>query len=622
MIPQAMGRDQHALQSRLRRIEGLVREARPADKLLGDTTDLLLRSVERRHSRQQNLPRPMFPQNLPVVERKAEIAEAISRNQVIVLCGETGSGKTTQLPKVCLELGRGVSGMIGHTQPRRIAARSVATRIAQELDSPLGQAVGFKVRFQDKLSDATYIKLMTDGILLAETQNDRFLDQYDTLIIDEAHERSLNIDFLLGYIKQLLPRRPDLKVIITSATIDPQRFSRHFNDAPILMVSGRTYPVETRYRPLTSHDPDEEAIEMGDAILNAVQEVFREGPGDILIFLAGERDIRETADILRKANLPGTEILPLYARLSAEDQMRVFKAHSGRRIVLSTNVAETSLTVPGIRFVIDPGFARMSRYSSRTKVQRLPIEPISQASADQRKGRCGRIEAGICVRLYSEEDFNSRPQYTEPEILRTNLASVILQMKSLRLGQVQDFPFIEPPDYRAIRDGYQTLHELGAIDENNELTRLGEEMSRLPIDPRISRMVLAAVEEGVLREVLIIAAALSVQDPRERPMDKQELADQAHAPFRDESSDFLGYLKLWNWYHQTAREVSSSKLRKLCQENFLSFVRMREWHDIHQQLLALTTEMGLEQRKAPPPPRPMPANANPSRTHRRPARRR
>jgi ATP-dependent helicase HrpA len=593
-IPNCMLRDQHPLRARLRRIEELMRRRQPADKLLNGLAADVEKSFTRRRQRQANLPRLKFPENLPVVEKKDDIARAIAGNQVVVICGETGSGKTTQLPKICLELGRGVGGMIGHTQPRRIAARSVAARIAQELDSPLGQAVGYKVRFSDKLSENTCIKLMTDGILLAETQGDRFLDQYDTIIIDEAHERSLNIDFLLGYLKQLLPKRPDLKIIITSATIDPERFSKHFNDAPILMVSGRTYPVEVRYRELMSADADEEDLEMPEAILRAVDEVCREGPGDVLIFMAGERDIRETAILLRKQHPPGTEILPLYARLSADEQMKVFRPHPGRRLVLATNVAETSLTVPGIRYVIDPGHARISRYSSRNKVQRLPIEPVSQANADQRKGRCGRVAAGVCVRLYSEQDYLSRPRYTDPEILRTNLAGVILQMKALHLGEIQDFPFIDPPDYRAIRDGYQTLHELGAIDEQNLLTPLGAELARLPIDPRVGRMILAAREEGCMREVLIIAAALSVQDPRERPLEKQELADIAHAQFRDENSDFLGYVKLWEFYHDNARRLSASKLRKLCLENFLSFVRMREWHDIHQQLLGLVTEMGFK----------------------------
>ena len=586
-----MLRDRHALRARLRGIEHGVSAGRKMDDALAAVARDVERSYKRREERQRSLPRPTYPQALPVVEKRDEIAQVIAANQVVVLCGETGSGKTTQLPKICLELGRGAPGMIGHTQPRRIAARSVATRLAQELESPLGQTVGYKVRFSDKLSENTYVKLMTDGILLAETQGDRFLEAYDTIIIDEAHERSLNIDFLLGYLKQLLPKRPDLKLIITSATIDPQRFSRHFNDAPMLLVSGRTYPVEIRYRPIVAEEEDEEDPSVLEAILAAVDELWRDGTGDILLFLSGEREIRETAEALRKHHPPGVEIMPLYARLSADEQMRVFAPHERPRIVLATNVAETSLTVPGIKYVIDPGYARVSRYATRTKVQRLPIERISRASANQRAGRCGRVSEGVCVRLYSEEDFNARPEFTEPEILRTNLASVILQMKFLRLGDIQDFPFVEPPDYRAIKDGFQTLHELGAIDEHNELTPLGAQLARLPIDPRIARMILAARDENCLDEVLIIAAALSVQDPRERPMEKQELADAAHAKFRDERSDFVAFLNLWHWYHEQARHLSGSKLRRLCRDNFLSWVRLREWHDIHGQLHGLVAEL-------------------------------
>jgi ATP-dependent helicase HrpA len=552
------------------------------------------RSASRRAQRQRDLPKPRYPGDLPVVQKRDDIAKAIAENQVVVICGETGSGKTTQIPKICLELGRGVAGMIGHTQPRRIAARSVAARIAEELDTPLGHAVGYKVRFSDKLSDQTYLKLMTDGILLAETQGDRFLNRYDTIIIDEAHERSLNIDFLLGYLKQLLPRRADLKLIITSATINPAQFSRHFNDAPVVEVSGRTYPVEVRYRPPVAEDPDEddpEPIEAIEAIVAAVDELWRDGPGDVLIFLAGERDIRETAEALRKHHPPGVEVLPLYARLGASDQLKIFQAHNRPRIVLATNVAETSLTVPGIKYVIDPGVARISRYTPRTKVQRLPIEHISRASADQRKGRCGRTSEGICIRLYDEQDFETRAAFTEPEILRTNLASVILQMKALRLGDIQDFPFLEPPDYRQIKDGFQTLHELGAIDEKNELTPLGRDLSKLPIDPRVGRMILAAYDEQCVEQVLILAAALSTQDPRERPLDKQQQADAAHLRFADERSDFLGLLKLWTFYKAQEQHLSSNKLRRLCKESFLSFVRMREWDDIHQQLKALAGEV-------------------------------
>ena len=608
--------DQHRLRSRLRGIER-VAGSRGVDVPLSKLSADIERSCVRRAHRLARLPKPTYPDGLPVVERRNEIAKSIAENQVIILAGETGSGKTTQLPKICLELGRGVAGLIGHTQPRRIAARSVAQRIAQELDTPLGHAVGYKVRFSDKLSPQTYVKLMTDGILLAETQHDRFLAQYDTLIIDEAHERSLNIDFLLGYLKQLLPKRPDLKLIITSATIDPQGFSRHFGGAPVIEVSGRAYPVDVRYRPLEAQTEDEKDRELPDAILEAVDEVWRDGAGDVLLFLPGEREIRETAELLRKHHPPGVEVLPLYARLSPEDQMKVFQPHGQPRIVLATNVAETSLTVPGIRYIIDPGTARLNRYSPNTRVQRLHVEPVSQASADQRKGRCGRVAPGVCVRLYSQESFEARPKFTDPEILRTNLASVILQMKALRLGEVQDFPFLEPPDYRAVRDGYATLHELGAIDEENKLTPLGAALARLPIDPRIGRMVLAARDEGVMDEVLVIASALAVQDPRERPIDKQEQADAAHVKFIDQTSDFLGYLKLWDWFHADRQKLSQSKLRKLCQENFLSYVRLREWHDVHQQLNTLVTEMGLAQNGAATRSRDGEARQQPSRRARK-----
>ncbi len=588
-----------------RRLSARLQRACAAGR--GSTPDLreieaLRRDVEiavaRRDRRAATLPRPSYPSELPVVARKDEIASAIRDHQVIVICGETGSGKTTQLPKICLELGRGVLGAIGHTQPRRIAARAVATRIAEELQTPLGRQVGYKVRFGDQTSDDTLVKVMTDGILLAETQGDRMLEAYDTLIIDEAHERSLNIDFLLGYVKRLLPRRPELKVIITSATIDPERFAKHFagprGPAPIVEVSGRTYPVEIRYKPLAG-DEDEQDLTQEEAIVAAVDElcaIDRSGRGDVLVFLATEREIRETAEVLRKHHPPGTEILPLYARLSAQEQMRVFRPHPGRRIVLATNVAETSLTVPGIRYVVDPGYARISRYSARTKVQRLPIEAVSRASADQRAGRCGRVEAGVCVRLYSEQDYGGRERFTEPEILRTNLASVILQMKALRLGAVEEFPFVEAPDSRMIRDGYETLRELGAVDEKNELTRIGAELARLPVDPRLGRMILAAEKEGCLAEVLIIAAAMSVQDPRERPLEKQEAADQAHRQFRDEASDFASFLNVWKFFHEQSHHLRGSRLRKLCRDTFLSFTRMREWHDVRQQLHAVLTEMG------------------------------
>jgi len=583
--------DQRRFDAMARQLDRHISAGHPVGDRIDRLAESIAQSIAHRRTRAEQLPRPFFPSELPVVAKRELIAKAIEENQVIVLCGETGSGKTTQLPKICLELGRGVSGLIGHTQPRRIAARSVAARIAQELQTTIGHAVGYKVRFSDHVSPNTYIKLMTDGILLAETQGDRLLEQYDTIIVDEAHERSLNIDFLLGYLRQLLPRRPDLKIIITSATIDPQRFSKHFNDAPIIEVSGRTYPVELLYRPLEAQTEDEQDMEMTDGILHAIDRLWESGPGDVLVFLAGEREIRETAEALRKHHPPKVDILPLYARLSAEEQNRIFHPHGRPRIVLATNVAETSLTVPGIKYVVDPGFARISRYNPRTKVQRLPIEKISQASANQRKGRCGRISEGICVRLYPESDFNTRAAFTDPEILRTNLASVILQMKALGLGDIEAFPFIEPPDRRMIRDGYQTLHELGAIDIEYRLTELGRALARLPVDPRIGRMVLAAIDEGCLDEVLIIASALTVQDPRQRPMDQQEAADAAHAKWRDETSDFLSYLLLWKAYHEHAEHLSTSKLRKWCEGNFLSYVRLREWHDVHQQLKAMIGEM-------------------------------
>ena len=548
-----------------------------------------------------------FDETLPINQRRDEIAEAIQKNQTIILCGETGSGKTTQLPKICLTLGRGEQQKIGHTQPRRIAARAVATRISEELHTELGNLVGFKVRFSDQSRKHSRIKLMTDGILLAETQSDPLLKQYDTIIIDEAHERSLNIDFLLGYLRQLLPKRPDLKLIITSATIDPGRFSRHFNDAPIINVSGRTYPVEVRYRP-----PEESKAEEGSrkqqqdrtarqqqAIFDAVHELSREGPGDILVFLSGEREIREVSEFLTKAKLPQSEILPLFSRLSAKEQNRIFAKHGGRRIVLSTNVAETSLTVPGIRYVIDTGTARISRYSHRTGIQRLPIEKISQAAADQRKGRCGRVADGICIRLYSEEDFLTRTAFTDAEILRTHLAPVILQMAALKLGKPDEFPFIDPPDLRLIRDGFRTLHELGSVRKDNSITPLGKKVARFPVDPQIARMLLAAERESCLAEILIIAAALTIQDPRERPLDAQQAADQKHEPFEDEASDFLFFLNLWHFYEEQKQKLSNSQLRKLCKTNFLSWMRMREWREVHTQLRQLTKEMGLKRNDQP-----------------------
>lgn len=549
--------------------------------------------------RKQQMPKIEYPALLPVSQKRDDIAQAIAHHQVVIVAGEIGSGKTTQLPKICAELGRGKYGLIGHTQPRRLAARSVANRIAEEMETELGGFVGYKVRFTDQISDQTQIKLMTDGILLAEIQNDRFLNQYDTIIIDEAHERSLNIDFILGYLKQLLPRRPDLKVIITSATIDPERFSKHFSNAPIIEVSGRTYPVEVRYRPLAGDDDSESDRDQLEGIFQAVDELCDEGLGDILIFMNGEREIRDTADALSKRNLRDTEIVPLYARLSAGEQNKIFQPHAGRRIVLATNVAETSLTVPGIKYVIDPGTARISRYSYRTKVQRLPIEPISQASANQRKGRCGRTEEGICIRLYSEEDFLSRPEFTDPEILRTNLASVILQMTALGLGDIEAFPFVEAPDKRNIQDGVRLLEELGAIndqikDPKKRLTESGKQLARLPIDPRLARMVLEASKLGCLKEVMIIASALSIQDPRERPSDKQQSADDKHRRFNHEDSDFLTLVNLWHYIGQQQKALTSNQFRRQCKLDYLNYLRVREWQDVYTQLHQSTREMGFK----------------------------
>ncbi|HSE00438.1 MAG TPA: ATP-dependent RNA helicase HrpA, partial [Burkholderiales bacterium] len=545
--------------------------------------------------RRANLPRPSYPEELPVVTRREEIARAVGANPVVIVCGETGSGKTTQLPKILLELGRGVAGMIGHTQPRRIAARSVAARIASELASPLGHAVGYKVRFSDRVSPDTYIKVMTDGILLAETQGDRWLRAYDTLIIDEAHERSLNIDFLLGYVKELLARRPDLKLIVTSATIDAERFSRHFGGAPVIEVSGRLYPVEVRYRPLSARDDGDDEQELDDAILDAVDELAREpGGGDILVFLPGEREIREAADALRGHHPGRVEILPLYARLSFEEQQRVFHTGGARRIVLATNVAETSLTVPGIRYVVDTGLVRVNRYSFRNKVEQLQVEPVSQASANQRAGRCGRVAAGVCIRLYTEEDYRARPAYTDPEILRSSLAGVILRMKALGLPDVERFPFLDPPAPRMVADGYQLLAELGAVDEANALTEMGRRLARFPIDPRVARMIIAGGHEQCLAEILIIAAALEVGDPRERPFERADAADKAHEQFHDEQSDFFALLKLWDHFGDAVqRRKSNRKLAHELHAQFLSQRRLREWRDVHRQLAALAGEMGL-----------------------------
>ncbi|MFF7161699.1 ATP-dependent RNA helicase HrpA [Streptomyces sp. NPDC008086] len=584
-----------------RRLEGARKIRKPEARaaVLAEIEAEIAKGEERIATRRALVPAVTYPEQLPVSQKKSDIAEAIRDHQVVIVAGETGSGKTTQIPKICLELGRGVRGMIGHTQPRRIAARTVAERVAEELDTPLGESVGWKVRFTDQVNpDATFIKLMTDGILLAEIQTDRELRAYDTIIIDEAHERSLNIDFLLGYLAQLLPKRPDLKVVITSATIDPERFSRHFGDAPIIEVSGRTYPVEVRYRPLLEEDSEDADRDQITAICDAVEELQGEGKGDILVFLSGEREIRDTADALTKKQYRFTEVLPLYARLSHAEQHRVFQPHTGRRIVLATNVAETSLTVPGIKYVIDPGFARISRYSHRTKVQRLPIEPISQASANQRKGRCGRTSDGVCIRLYSEDDFLARPEFTDAEILRTNLASVILQMTAAGLGDIEKFPFIDPPDHRNIRDGVQLLQELGAIDPaekdvRKRLTETGRKLAQLPVDPRLARMVLEADKNGCVREVMVIAAALSIQDPRERPADKQAQADQQHARFKDETSDFLAYLNLWRYVREQQRERGSSSFRRMCKQEYLNFLRIREWQDIYTQLRTVAKQMGI-----------------------------
>ncbi|MFE9427879.1 ATP-dependent RNA helicase HrpA [Kitasatospora sp. NPDC006697] len=612
-LPELMLRDQQRIG---RRLDGArrVRKAEARQAIAAELAAEIDRAEQRLAQRRAAVPEIGYPAELPVSQKKDEILAAIRDHQVVIVAGETGSGKTTQIPKICLELGRGVKGLVGHTQPRRIAARTVAERIAEEIGTPLGATVGWKVRFTDQVGQDTLVKLMTDGILLAEIQTDRELRQYDTLIIDEAHERSLNIDFLLGYLKQLLPRRPDLKVVITSATIDPERFSRHFGDAPIVEVSGRTYPVEVRYRPLVADTADEEDEadeaerdrDQVQAICDAARELQAEGPGDILVFLSGEREIRDTADALEKLNLTRaggadryeTEVLPLYARLSSAEQHRVFQRSTKRRIVLATNVAETSLTVPGIKYVIDPGTARISRYSHRTKVQRLPIEAISQASANQRKGRCGRTSDGICIRLYSEEDFLARPEFTDAEILRTNLASVILQMTAAGLGDIAAFPFLDPPDSRNIKDGVNLLQELGALDPEakdpkQRLTQLGRKLAQLPVDPRLARMVLEADRNGCVHDVMVITAALSIQDPRERPAEKRQAADERHKRFSSETSDFLSYLAMWRYVREQQRELSSSAFRRMCKSEFLNYLRIREWQDIFTQLRTVARQLGV-----------------------------
>lgn len=591
-----MAADRADLERQAARIDRRLQRGQPADRALDALSRALAASAERTSARAAALPEPVYPEALPVTSRRAALLEAVRRHQVVVVCGATGSGKTTQLPKIALEAGCGRRGWIGHTQPRRLAARTVARRIAEEFGEPLGQAVGYKVRFDEQLSPAGYIKLMTDGVLLAEIHRDPLLSAYDGLIVDEAHERSLNIDFLLGYLTRLLPRRPDLKLIITSATIDPERFAAHFGGAPILQVSGRTYPVTVRYRP-----PEEGGeVDLPAAVVAAVHELDREAPGDVLVFLPGERDIREVALALRREALRHTEVLPLYARLAARAQNQVFQPHRGRRIVLATNVAETSLTVPGIRYVIDSGLARISRYSRRSRITRLPIEPISRASADQRAGRCGRTAPGICIRLYSEADSLARPEFTTPEIARTNLAAVILQLKALGETQPERFPFIDPPPLRDLRDGITQLQALGALDGAEALTPLGRDLARLPLDPAIGRMVLAGAEHGCLHEVLIIAAALSIQDPRERPAEQAQAADAAHARFAVPESDFLGYLKLWAWCR--SQRGSRREFEQACERNFLSRTRLREWQEVHRELLSLAHELRLRVNHSPADP--------------------
>ena len=604
-LDQAMIADRHRLRRQLHELR-----KKPDDARLAQWVEKVQASFAKVTARRASVPTVRYDDSLPIAAKRDEIKKVLAEHQVLIIAGETGSGKTTQLPKICLELGRGQHGLIAHTQPRRIAARSVAQRVAEELATPLGGLVGYQVRFEDQSEPTTLIKLMTDGILLAETQHDRFLERYDTIIVDEAHERSLNIDFLLGYLKTLLPRRPDLKVIITSATIDLERFSKHFDDAPIIEVSGRTFPVDTWYRPLTAEQDEEgnqveEDLTVDQAIIATLDEIAqferseRKTPGDVLVFLPGEREIRDAADMLRKAQLRHTEILPLYARLSPAEQQKIFQSHPGRRVVLATNVAETSLTVPGIRYVIDSGTARISRYSYRAKVQRLPIEAVSQASANQRKGRCGRVEPGVCIRLYSEEDFNGRPAFTDPEILRTNLAAVILQMLHLRLGEIDQFPFIEPPDGKAISDGFNLLQELSAVNRENQLTPLGRQLARLPIDPRLGRMLLEGTRQGSLQEVLIIASALSVQDPRERPPERQQAADQAHAQWKDVDSDFAGLVNVWRGFEEQRLALGSSALRAWCRKNFLNYLRLREWRDAHRQLGLICRELQLAVNKDP-----------------------
>ena len=595
-LQQCMLRDRHACKQKI-----LSFKKRLKDQTF-DENDLVLliermeKSIKKSLDRKASVPEIVFDEKLPIASRREEIAKAIAENQVVVLAGETGSGKTTQVPKICLELGRGVNGVIGHTQPRRIAARTVANRIAEELNVPLGDSVGYQVRFNEDVTDKTHIKLMTDGILLAEIQSDPYLNQYDTLIIDEAHERSLNIDFLLGYLKQLLPKRPDLKLIVTSATIDLGKFSTFFNDAPIIEVSGRTYPVEVRYQPWQDAFDD-----VNDAIVSSVRDLLNESKGqsgDILIFLSGEREIREASHAIKKANMAHVDVLPLYARLSLAEQNKIFTQGGRRKVVLSTNVAETSVTVPGIKYVIDPGTARISRYSLRTKVQRLPIEPISQASANQRKGRCGRVSDGICVRLYTEDDFVSRSEFTDAEILRTNLAAVILQMLQLRIGDVRKFSFIDAPDNRLINDGFKLLEELNAVDKKGRVTAIGKQLQRIPLDPRLARILVESKKYNCTREILTIVTALSIQDPRERPAEKQQASDEKHRRFWDEDSDFIALVNVWDYIEEQRQEISQNQLRRLCQKEFLNFMRLREWRELHHQVKLAAKEQGIAQRES------------------------
>jgi ATP-dependent helicase HrpA len=597
LIEQCLLKDRHTLHRRFKSLSKRLQQKLPADQGFSRLQSAIHASMKTVALRQARL-NISFPDELPINQERQNISALIASHQVVILCGETGSGKSTQLPKICLDMNRGVYGRIGHTQPRRLAARSLASRISQELDQPLGETVGYKVRFKEHVKPQTRVKLLTDGMLLAEIQQDKWLNEYDTLIIDEAHERSLNIDFLLGYLKSLVKRRRDLKIIVTSATIDPERFSRHFNDAPIINVSGRTYPVEVLYRPLEER-ADDGGDGMQQGIVEAIDEISRIDRGDILVFLSGEREIRETTETLRKHKLGLTEVLPLYARLSPSEQSKIFSASGKRRIILATNVAETSLTVPGIRYVIDTGLARISRYSHRAKVQRLPVERISQASANQRKGRCGRVASGVCIRLYSEDDFTARPEFTEPEILRTNLATVILQMKVLHFGNIENFPFVEKPEPRMIRDGYRVLHEIGAVDTDERITHLGKLIARLPVDPRFGRMLLEASQSGCLRETLVIISALSVQDPRDRPMDKQQLADEAHQEFREETSDFIGFYKLWQHLQEKRPHLSRRKFNHYCRQRFLSPTRVQEWVDIHHQIQLQMHDMGYRENEQP-----------------------